>query len=57
MKLHWEPITLELRTTFRVAHGASDQRHNVLVYTEHGHFLRFLTAKTAKFAKVFKRFS
>ena len=36
MKLHWEPITLELRTTFRVAHGASDQRHNVLVYLEDG---------------------
>jgi L-alanine-DL-glutamate epimerase-like enolase superfamily enzyme len=34
MKLHWEPITLELRTTFRVAHGASDQRHNVLVYLD-----------------------
>jgi len=36
MKLYWEPITLELRTTFRVAHGASDQRHNVLVYLEDG---------------------
>ncbi|HEU0295022.1 MAG TPA: dipeptide epimerase [Anaerolineales bacterium] len=36
MKLHWEPITLELRTTFRVAHGASDQRHNVLVYLDDG---------------------
>ena len=36
MKLHWEPVTLELRTTFRVAHGASDQRHNVLVYLEEG---------------------
>ncbi|MCC6301125.1 MAG: dipeptide epimerase [Anaerolineales bacterium] len=36
MKLHWEPITLELRTTFRVAHGASDRRHNVLVYLDDG---------------------
>jgi L-alanine-DL-glutamate epimerase-like enolase superfamily enzyme len=36
MKLHWEPITLDLRTTFRVAHGASDQRHNVLVYLDDG---------------------
>ena len=36
MKLNWEPITLELRTTFRVAHGASDQRHNVLVYLDEG---------------------
>lgn len=36
MKLTWEPITLDLKTTFRVAHGASDQRHNVLVYLEDG---------------------
>jgi L-alanine-DL-glutamate epimerase-like enolase superfamily enzyme len=36
MKLHWEPITLELKTTFRVAHGASDQRHNVLIYLDNG---------------------
>ena len=36
MKLYWEPITLDLRTTFRVAHGASDQRHNVLVYLDDG---------------------
>lgn len=36
MKLHWEPITLDLKTTFRVAHGASDQRYNVLVYLEGG---------------------
>lgn len=36
MKLHWEPLTLDLKTTFRVAHGASDQRHNVLVYLEDG---------------------
>ena len=36
MKLDWEPITLELRTTFRVAHGASDQRKNVLVHLDDG---------------------
>lgn len=36
MKLYWEPITLDLKTTFRVAHGASDQRHNVLVYLDDG---------------------
>jgi len=36
MKLHWEPITLDLKTTFRVAHGATDQRFNVLVYLDDG---------------------
>ena len=36
MKLRWEPITLDLKTTFRVAHGASDQRHNVLVFLDEG---------------------
>jgi L-alanine-DL-glutamate epimerase-like enolase superfamily enzyme len=36
MKLHWQPITLDLKTTFRIAHGASDQRHNVLVYLDDG---------------------
>ncbi len=36
MKLRWEAITLDLRTTFRVAHGASDQRHNVFVYLDDG---------------------
>ena len=36
MKLHWEPIALDLKTTFRVAHGASDQRFNVLVYLDEG---------------------
>ena len=36
MRLHWEPITLDLKTTCRVAHGASDQRHNVLVYLDDG---------------------
>ena len=36
MKLLWEPITIELRTTFRVAHGASDVRNNVFVYLDDG---------------------
>ena len=36
MKLHWEPLSLELKTTFRVAHGASTQRDNVLVYLDDG---------------------
>ncbi len=36
MKLRWEPIALELKTTFRVAHGASDRRFNVLVYLDDG---------------------
>lgn len=36
MKLHWEAITLDLKTTFRVAHGAFDQRFNVLVYLDDG---------------------
>ena len=35
MKLSVQPMTLDLRTTFRVSHGASDQRHNVLVRIEH----------------------
>lgn len=36
MQLSWEPVTLNLRTTFRIAHGASDQRHNVLVHLDEG---------------------
>src|SRR5512143_1427281 len=36
MKLSWEPLTLDLRTTFRIAHGASDQRQNVLVHLDEG---------------------
>jgi len=36
MKLHWEPLTLDLKVTFRVAHGASDQRYNVLVHLDDG---------------------
>ncbi len=35
MKLSVHPMTLNLRTTFRVSHGASDQRHNVLAKIEH----------------------
>jgi L-alanine-DL-glutamate epimerase-like enolase superfamily enzyme len=35
MKLSCKPLTLNLRTTFRVAHGATNQRHNVLVSIEH----------------------
>jgi len=35
MKLSMQPMTLDLRTTFRVSHGTSDQRHNVLVCLEH----------------------
>lgn len=31
MELHYEPITLQLRTPFRIAHGTSVERHNVLV--------------------------
>jgi L-alanine-DL-glutamate epimerase-like enolase superfamily enzyme len=36
MRLSWEPITLDLKTTFRIAHGADDQRHNVIVHLEAG---------------------
>ncbi|HSF83960.1 MAG TPA: dipeptide epimerase [Anaerolineales bacterium] len=36
MKLTWEPLSLNLKTTFRIAHGASDQRHNVAVSLELG---------------------
>lgn len=35
MKLSVQPMTLDLRTTFRVSHGASDQRHNVLATIAH----------------------
>jgi hypothetical protein len=31
VKLITEPYTIHLRTTFRIAHSASDQRHNVIV--------------------------
>ncbi len=36
MKLIVEPITLNLKTTFRIAHGADDQRFNVLVHLDEG---------------------
>lgn len=36
MKLSWEPITLDLKTTFRIAHSADDQRHNVIVHLDEG---------------------
>src|SRR5436189_5643453 len=36
MQLHWEPLALDLKTTFRVARGAFDQRFNVLVYLDDG---------------------
>ncbi|MBM3124279.1 MAG: dipeptide epimerase [Chloroflexi bacterium] len=36
MKLRWESLPLELKTTFRIAHGASDKRFNVLVFLDDG---------------------
>jgi len=36
LPITYAPLTLELRTTFRIAHGASDQRHNVLVRIAEG---------------------
>jgi L-alanine-DL-glutamate epimerase-like enolase superfamily enzyme len=30
MRLDYQPVTLDLRNTFRIAHGASDQRFNVI---------------------------
>lgn len=36
MKLVIEPVALKLKTTFRIAHGADDQRFNVLVHIEDG---------------------
>ena len=36
MHLSWERLTLNLRTTFRIAHGATDQRQNVLVHLDEG---------------------
>jgi len=36
MNVRWEPLALELRTTFRLAHGASDIRENVLVFLGEG---------------------
>jgi L-Ala-D/L-Glu epimerase len=36
LSLTCESITLELRTTFRIAHGASDRRENVIAHLEEG---------------------
>ncbi len=36
MKITVEPITLQLRTPFRIAHGTSTARHNLLVHTGDG---------------------
>lgn len=36
MKLSWEAYTLDLRVTWRIAHGASDQRHNVFAQIGQG---------------------
>jgi L-alanine-DL-glutamate epimerase-like enolase superfamily enzyme len=36
MKLTWQPITLQLKTPFRIAHGSSVQRHNVIVHLDEG---------------------
>lgn len=38
MNLSWQPITLNLKTTFRIAHGASDKRYNVITRLEYGEF-------------------
>ena len=36
LQLSCEPVTLDLKTTFRIAHGASDQRHNVIAHLDEG---------------------
>lgn len=36
MKLSWEPITLDLKTPFRIAHGTFQHRYNVLVRLDEG---------------------
>lgn len=36
MRLTVEPITLNLKTPFRIAHGTSAARHNVLVHLDDG---------------------
>ena len=36
LNITWEPITLQLKNVFRIAHGASAQRHNVIVRVEEG---------------------
>ena len=36
MTLSYEPLTLNLRTPFRIAHGVSEQRHNVVAHIGDG---------------------
>ena len=36
MQLTIEPLALDLKTTFRIAHGADDRRGNVLVHLDEG---------------------
>lgn len=36
MRLSWEPLTLDLKTPFRLAHGTTSQRFNVLVHLDEG---------------------
>jgi L-Ala-D/L-Glu epimerase len=36
MTLTYEPLTLNLRTPFRIAHGVSEQRHNVVAHIGDG---------------------
>ncbi len=36
MRLSWEPLTLDLKTPFRLAHGTTTQRFNVLVHLDEG---------------------
>lgn len=36
MKITWQIITLQLKNVFRIAHGASSQRQNVIVRVEEG---------------------
>lgn len=36
MHLTWEGVTLNLRTTFRLARSTSDQRHNVIAHLDEG---------------------
>jgi L-Ala-D/L-Glu epimerase / N-acetyl-D-glutamate racemase len=36
MKLSFEPYTVKLKTTWRIAHGSTDQRHNVFVMIGEG---------------------
>jgi L-alanine-DL-glutamate epimerase-like enolase superfamily enzyme len=38
LQLTWEPITLDLRVTWRIAHGASDQRFNALAFLSDGEY-------------------